>query len=309
MLSNYISDCEKTKYNFEEILQSVVGYRNKLDLPLDPKEELSYIYQLLQYLRTKERLLVNIAFAYSSSKKYQDHIDAFNDQVTRHLVNHLREYMEDIINGYNPTIQIIEPVITPQIFISYCWDDIAFADLIDNDLQALGYTLTRDQRDLKFKDSIKRFMESIGEHDFVISIISDNYLKSTNCMYEISEVMRNRKYKDKMLLVILNESDKQFITVPVMNNFAANIYQIHHRISYTTYWEQQKDEIKQAIATIQDEANKLPHLPELKRVTNIASNIGEFLQEIQDWNNTSLSELKSTNYAKFVEVIQYQLSK
>jgi len=36
------------------------------------------------------------------------------------------------------------------------------------------YSLTRDVRDIEFKDSIKNFMESIGKHDFVISIISDN---------------------------------------------------------------------------------------------------------------------------------------
>ena len=47
----------------------------------------------------------------------------------------------------------------------------------------MGIQLTKDERDLKFKESIKEFMQSIGKHDYVIMLISDSYLKSSNvCM-------------------------------------------------------------------------------------------------------------------------------
>lgn len=97
--------------------------------------------------------------------------------------------------------------------------------------------VNRDIRGLKFKDSIKSFMDSIGRHDFVISIISDNYLKSVNCMYEISEVMRLREYKEKMLLVILRDSDIELLPIrsDVPAHFAANIYSMDEQINYIYY--------------------------------------------------------------------------
>ena len=38
--------------------------------------------------------------------------------------------------------------------------------------------------------------------DYTILLISDAYLKSSNCMYEVFEVMRDRRYKDKTFLAV-----------------------------------------------------------------------------------------------------------
>ena len=84
------------------------GRNNKLKLPLDSKEEASYIYQLLKHIDTKNAF-IHVSMGYGSGNKYQDHIDAFNHQVTIHLVNHLREYLEDIITGIESVpLQVVE---------------------------------------------------------------------------------------------------------------------------------------------------------------------------------------------------------
>lgn len=192
-----------------------------------------------------------------------------------------------------------------KIFISYCWNDVAFADLIDNDFKNMGYSLTRDVRKIKFKDSIKDFMKTIGKHDFVISIISDQYLKSVNCMYEISEVMRSHEYKKKMLLVILKDSDKKFLPSlsDIPTTIAANVYSLEQQIEYITYWEDKAQAYSEMIGKIIQETSKIQPLQELKRIQSIASNISEFLSDISDWNNTNLSELKESKYAAFIKEI------
>ncbi|WP_211656236.1 TIR domain-containing protein [Planococcus alpniumensis] len=198
-----------------------------------------------------------------------------------------------------------EEIKNQKIFISYCWSDQAFADLIDNDFKTMGYSLTRDIRDIEFKDSIKDFMKTIGKHDFVISIVSDNYLKSVNCMYEISEVMRSREYKEKMLLIILKESDRKFLPSPVevTSVFATNIYSLEQRIDYISYWEEKEAAYLKMIRKITQDTNKIEALQELKRIENISRNVSEFLSEISDWSNTNLSELKASNYSAFTKEI------
>ncbi|PGH72161.1 hypothetical protein CN894_11800 [Bacillus thuringiensis] len=304
LIMKYINECTQETINFEALLGNK-GWNDKLELPLDSKEEVSYIYQLLKYIETN-KAYTNVSMGYGTGKKYQNHIDAFNHEVTVHLVNHIREYLEDITFGIAPVaLEIVEEEQQPKIFISYCWDDTVFADLIDNDFKDMGYTLTRDIRGLKFKDSIKSFMHSIGKHDFVISIISDNYLKSVNCMYEISEVMRLREYKEKMLLVILKDSDVNFLPSEsaVPSQIAANVYSLEEQIKYITYWENKEAEYLEMISKITQETSKIQPLQELKRIKNISSNISEFLSDISDWNNTNLSELKKSDYVAFIKEI------
>lgn len=200
---------------------------------------------------------------------------------------------------------VAEQMKNQKIFISYCWNDVAFADLIDNDFKNMGYSLTRDVRKIEFKDSIKDFMKTIGKHDFVISIISDQYLKSVNCMYEISEVMRSHEYKEKMLLVILKDSDKNFLPSlsDIPTTIAANIYSFEQRIGYISYWEEQEKAYSEMIQKITQDTNKIESLQELKRIKSISNNVSEFLSDISDWNNTNLSDLKASDYTAFIKEI------
>lgn len=41
-------------------------------------------------------------------------------------------------------------------------------------------------------------MQSIVNMDYVVFLISDSYLKSANCMYEVLEVMKDKNYKEKI---------------------------------------------------------------------------------------------------------------
>ena len=60
-------------------------------------------------------------------------------------------------------------------------------------------------------------MQSIGKHDYVIMLISDSYLKSSNCMYEVMEVMRDRQYKDRILFILLRDEDKKYYMLQVFH--------------------------------------------------------------------------------------------
>lgn len=53
-------------------------------------------------------------------------------------------------------------------------------------------------------------MQTISDKDFVISIVSNRYLKSRNCMYEMCELMRNRKFKEKLLFLVVDDKDEKY---------------------------------------------------------------------------------------------------
>ncbi|MCT4594197.1 MAG: toll/interleukin-1 receptor domain-containing protein [Anaeromicrobium sp.] len=236
-------------------------------------------------------------------------MDAFNNEVTKHLIDYIREYLEDVIIDMEENEE--EQIDSSKVFISYSWTNKDIADMIDEDFKGLGIDLTRDERDLKYKDSIKQFMQQVGKHDYVIMIISDSYLKSENCMYEVMEVMRNREYKNKILMIILKDEDKRYFkdyeerikNDQEFSNLAigADIYSTTGRISYIEYWERKEEELESSIARIKTEINKIQPLNELKRINNITRDIGDFLTELSDWMSIPLKELKESDYKPLLD--------
>ncbi len=233
-------------------------------------------------------------------------MDAFNNEVTKHLVDYIREYLEDIILDMEDEGGEDEQTSSRKVFISYSWTNKDIVDVIDEDFKKLDISLTRDERDLKYKDSIKQFMQQVGKHDHVIMITSDSYLKSENCMYEVMEIMRNREYKKKILMIILKEEDKRYYKdyedrMKKDEKFhdlviGADIYSTSGRITYIEYWEGKEEELETSMSRIKTETNKIQPLNELKRINNITRDIGDFLTELSDWKSISLKELKAANY-------------
>ena len=124
-----------------------------------------------------------------------------------------------------------------EIFISYGWggesEDIA--NELDQAFQDRGITLIRDKRDLGFKGQIQEFMDSIGEGRAIVLIISEKYLKSANCCYELVHIAKNESFLDRVFPVVLND---------------AKIYDPKDRLHYVKYWEEKKNELDDLMKTV-----------------------------------------------------------
>ncbi|MGL4362891.1 MAG: toll/interleukin-1 receptor domain-containing protein [Cellulosilyticaceae bacterium] len=87
-----------------------------------------------------------------------------------------------------------------EVFLSYCWKNDDIANMIEQHFKPLGYVnIHMDKIAIGSWRSIKEYMHSISQMDFIILLISKEYLESSNCMYEILEVMRDRDYSSKQL--------------------------------------------------------------------------------------------------------------
>ena len=127
------------------------------------------------------------------------------------------------------------------VFISYAWggerEDIV--NQIDETLQKRGVRIVRDKRALGYRGSIKEFMERIGRGNCVILVISDKYLRSPNCVFELVETAENKQFHDRIFPVVLSD---------------ANIYDPVKRIEYVKHWETKRAELAKAMKKL-DPAN------------------------------------------------------
>ena len=173
------------------------------------------------------------------------------------------------------------------IFLSYSWADGKIADAIDIIFQPTGLEIKRDIRYLAYKDSIKEFMTKIRETDFALLIISDRFIKSPNCMYEVLELLKEADYKDRILPVVMD---------------GTKIFTLKEKLEYIQYWTNQYDEAKAMLATVSP-TDSIDLIRELKHIENIKGNIGEFLAYISDANVPSYSSLKNQNFKPILDHI------
>jgi hypothetical protein len=95
------------------------------------------------------------------------------------------------------------------VFISYAWGDEReeIVNQLDQALAQRGLKIIRDKRDLGYKGSINAFMERIGQGNCVIVVISDKYLRSPNCMFELVEIAEGKQFHDRIFPIVLNDAD------------------------------------------------------------------------------------------------------
>lgn len=153
------------------------------------------------------------------------------------------------------------------IFISYSWNDTKFVDELDSKLQAYGYKVERDKRDAEYAQNIKEFMKRIRKTDYSIIVLSDDFLKSENCMREIFEFIKDENFKDRIIPVILDS--------------AKDIWSFTKGIQYTIYWKEKENTFKEQLKKI-DEESKGGYIEDLKHISSVKDSIGEIVKIFRD---------------------------
>ncbi len=128
-----------------------------------------------------------------------------------------------------------------EYFVSYAWNDrdsdleIQREDKVNQlciDAEAkFGIKIIRDKNTLQYGDSITKFMQRIGKGERVFVFLSDKYLKSPNCMYELNQIWIQAQQNEDRL--------SEIVRVFLVDK--ADIRKTLGRMKYAAYW---RDELK-----------------------------------------------------------------
>ncbi|MCL2596692.1 MAG: toll/interleukin-1 receptor domain-containing protein [Paludibacter sp.] len=231
----------------------------------------------------------------SREEKISDLIDVvLNAELPENEEKKIIQYLKDTIKitGDIKTLhkQTMDKIhsIKKTIFLSYCGKDEVFVNKIDKKLQNLGINVTRDNRDLLFKQDVVKFMKSLKQHDYVITIISDSYLKSTNCMFEIGELLKIKNYQNKTLQIILPD---------------AEIFNDEKKFKYISYWKEKKDELEKNWREHLSVENSELISEDIKHYDDIINNLPKFLQFVRGEKGMLYKDLQKNGYNVLLEHI------
>jgi hypothetical protein len=184
------------------------------------------------------------------------------------------------------------------VFISYAWGEEthereAIVNQLDQSLQKRGLKIIRDKRDLGYKGRIREFMSRIGDGDCIIIVISDKYLKSKNCMFELVEIAANKDFIERIFPIVLSD---------------AKIYEALDRIAYKKYWNQKKNELNQEMLTLGDLSNITGISEELNDYDRFGDEFDKLTTTLKNMNTLSPDILRESDFQQLYDALVERMS-
>lgn len=201
--------------------------------------------------------------------------------------------------------EVTEEWVTPgkhaKVYFSYAWGDdedekgIKREQVVDklyDSLKSDNIEVIRDKMSLEYGGLISEFMKETGQGDLVVVFISDKYVRSPYCMYELFEIARNSRWEKsefaKRVLPVRVESLK--LDDPMVLD------------EYFEHWEQEKDKWeafmrKRMDAVTQAQSTRYHNTKEIQR------QFGRLADWLADINSSSLKLLSENDFHLVKEAI------
>lgn len=204
-----------------------------------------------------------------------------------------REALDAIQNKLKYYHPLSQPM-NQQVYISYNWqeDSNEMANQLVQAFAAKGIEIIRDKTHTSYKDSIKNFMRQIGQGKCVVAVISDRYLKSENCMFELVEIARNGDFYQRIFPIILPD---------------ARIHKDFERIDYLKYWEDEKAKLQAKYKQI-DLAKTNSIMATLNLYDEIRSNIDNLTNILKDMNTLNIDLHRQSEFAAMIKAVETKLA-
>jgi len=219
------------------------------------------------------------------------------------MVDAARLIRDVLPNALQPEDRIAEPGATrhapaasppaPEVFVSYAWTDesSALVDRLQKALEEHSIRLLRDREEVRYKDSIRDFMRRLGQGKAIVVVISERYLQSENCMFEMLEIAGAGALRDRVFPIVLAD---------------ANIYKATGRVRYVRYWEEQIHDLNEALKTVRGDS-----LTNLQQDLNLYADIRRMFDNIagtlRDMNALTPGQHEGSGFAELIGRIRAQV--
>ena len=115
-------------------------------------------------------------------------------------------------------------------------------------------------------------------------------------MYEVLEAIKDSRYENRIVFIILQEEDKRYMKSPCEENITAEVYTMEGQTKYTLFWKEKERELQAQIDAIGDPAHAIDQSKEKRILQKILLDLPELLGFIRDNNGFSLEKHLSDDF-------------
>ncbi len=182
-----------------------------------------------------------------------------------------------------------------KVFISYAWggESERIAQEVEKALGERELEVVRDKTNgVGFKGLIKDFMREIGKGNFVVVVLSDKYLKSKNCMFELLEIHEHGDFQQRIFPIVLPD---------------AKIFDSEDVIDYTDYWDAKIKSLEEKIRSSERLTNRKRVHNDLDFYEKIRDTIDHLMDILADMNTLTPEIHRNNNFEEIYKQIDAEL--
>jgi hypothetical protein len=178
-----------------------------------------------------------------------------------------------------------------ETYITYKWEEqsLKFVDEIEGRLNSIPpIRVVRDKNFIHYGDSIEKFMDELRQGDIVVMVVSDQYLRSLNCMYEMSGLFEDETCVEKVLPVMVSTS----------------IRDSKYYLELCSHWKDELSKLDEIIhAPNYDDKIIEPIRKDLHKVENIIKCLPRLFEYCREINAPDVETMRKDGYAGLVSRI------
>lgn len=142
------------------------------------------------------------------------------------------EELEDYVNrgkvgtkAHSPVRPVADNVEQVPLYISYSWSNSKEIDSLCQELNKANIPFCRDIIDCGYRANIREYEEKIGKGAKVLAYISEAYLKSINCMYELALVFMHGGVENRLFPIVTIEKSRDASFLKELLVYWESLYQ------------------------------------------------------------------------------------
>jgi NADP-dependent 3-hydroxy acid dehydrogenase YdfG/cytochrome c-type biogenesis protein CcmH/NrfG len=183
---------------------------------------------------------------------------------------------------------------TNSIALAYCADNESTVAEVQEHLSASPYTFHQYSCN-RATDNNFLTDQLLGQSDPILLFISDNYLKSAQCMSRGLKLLQDKRHD---ILPIIIDGHTEDPATGQKNLVHTDFERVSDIIQYINYWQDQYLDLRRQKRQMNelDEDHFNSHL---KVMREVSSEVGEFLRLLRSMNYLTLSQFQANAYQQF----------
>ena len=188
------------------------------------------------------------------------------------------------------TVSSGNPAPKGELFISYKWGEESgeIADKIFIELTKRGLKVYKDTNDIEYGESVRDFMEALGEANKIVVIISKKYLKSDNCMFELTQINDNKKFASRIFPIVLEDS---------------NIYDPLEIVKYIQFWNKKIKKLEKALKSLGSAGNLIQLQTKLNQYIKVRASFDTMAGVLSDLNALNPETHQNENFESLYQAL------
>lgn len=184
-----------------------------------------------------------------------------------------------------------------KVYASYAWkveDQTQILSRLEEACRPYGIKLMRDKDEIKYRESIRAYMDELTSGDAIVLILSDAYFKSQYCMYELCEIYSKRKdFLNRVFPIVVK---------------GTHFHKAKERIPYISHWEQEATALDAGLKSIKTGNMDDASLTEMKEYETFGRTIGKLMSVLADMNTLTQDIHVGSDFAAMLDAITGQVS-